>query len=208
MAKVKDIFGTGLSGRLGNMIFYQYKGKTCLRSISQREHKEATPLQAMQRKRFSEMMKFTRKFKFVLIPQIWNQAANTMSGFQFFMKTNSGAFNSEGVIADPRLVKLSTGKLQLPRDVTVERIENDPGYLLVKWVEGFYNGGIPFWDELLVISHADGLYSDIHYTGIRRGDQQGIFELPALDVPATHVYLFFASLDRAKYSESICIELN
>ena len=208
MAKVNGMFGTRLSGKLGNMVFYQFRGKDCMRSLSAKAHKEGTPNQVLQRKRFSAMVKFAKQFRFVLIPQIWNQAGKNMTGINFFIKTNSVAFNTEGIITDPRLVQLSAGKLHLPGDMITQRMEDDPSAVSIKWQEGFYSGGIPFWDELLMVSYADGLYSDIQYTGIRRGDLQGIAKLPELDVPATHVYLFFMSLDKAKYSPSICIALN
>jgi len=207
MAAVREMLGTALTGRLGNLVYYQMNGKTFTRTLPGKRTGEGTPNQVLQRKRFGEMIKFSKKFKYVLIPQIWNQASSTRHGFQLFMKTNKKAFGLQGELPDVKKIQLSIGILQLPGDITLERLADDPSRLKVTWVEGFYSGGMPFWDELLVISCGEGLYSDIHYTGIRRGDLQGIFELPALDVPATHVYLFFASLDRQRYSDSMCMEI-
>jgi hypothetical protein len=62
-------------------------------------------------------------------------------------------------------------------------------------------------DKLMVISSGEGYYSAMVATGLTRGDQVGTFELPELPVPATHIYLFFESLDQRYYSDSICLEI-
>jgi hypothetical protein len=59
----------------------------------------------------------------------------------------------------------------------------------------------------MVISAADGNYSDITSTGLVRSALTGSFELPALPAAATHIYLFFGSIDHRDYSESVCFEV-
>lgn len=207
MAKVKDIFGTGISGKVGKVVFFQLNGQTFARALPRRRTQPGTPAQELNRRRFREMQKFSQQFKFVLIPQVWNLASKTLSGHQLFISTNNKAFALDGAVIDPRLIKLSVGKLNLPSNMMVKRQQAGSRVVQVSWVEEYYNGGMPYWDELLAISSGEGFYSEIKNTGIRRGDQQGSFELPAMEVEATHLYLFFGSLERAKYTESMCFEL-
>jgi len=205
MAAVQDIYGTGISGKVGKVVFCQRNGKTYVRSLPVKKSGPGTPNQQLQRQRFGELMKYCRQFKFVVIPQIWNLASPTGAGFQLFMKTNKVAFGPAGQLDDLRLIKLSAGKLHLPLELTAQRQGEGSAMISVSWVKDPNSGGIPYWDELLAISSGEGQYSKIKYTGIRRGDLQGSFEIPELPCPATHLFLFFSSLDKRNYSESICV---
>lgn len=207
MARITDIFCTGISGKVGKVVFFQRYGKTHVRSLPVFDPNKLSEKQVQNRKRFMEMQQFALKFKFVIIPQIWNLSAKSMTGHALFMKSNKGAFNSEGEIDDLKQIRLSTGKLSLPYDLKVQRQEQGSATIQVKWAEDPYLGGVPFWDELMVISSGQGNFSEIKNTGIRRGDNGGAFELPPLTCPATHLFLFFCSLDKRNYSESVCFDL-
>lgn len=206
MARITNIFGTGIVGKLGNTVFYQYKGKNCMRSMPIRRSTTCSPLQAQNKIRFVAMQQFALQFKYVVIPQIWNQASKALSGHQLFMKTNKGAFDAEGHIPDPRAVQLSTGKLHLPQEMVIKP-EEGTTRITVSWYPDFGGSDLAWWDELLVVALGEGQYSDIHSTGIHRGENVGSFELPRLEVPISHLYLFFGSLDKRHYSESCCFAL-
>lgn len=104
MAQVKDIFGTGISGKLNQVVFYQRKGKTYVRSIPIRKNKTISPAQLLNKQRFVAMLKFAHLFKFGVIPQIWSQASRTLTGNQLFIKTNKGAFDAEGNMLLPKKI--------------------------------------------------------------------------------------------------------
>lgn len=208
MAKFSGILASQLSGKLGKVVYYTMRGKNCVRSLPRKSEVKPSPEQVLNRQRFMKMTKFCRQFKFVVIPQIWNVAAKGMTGTNYFIKTNKVAFDLEGKITDPKLIKLSVGKLLLPSEIQVQRHEAGSSLIDVSWIENNYHGGIDYWDELLVISCGEGLYSMIKNTGIKRGELKGSFELPELKTVTTHVYLFFESLDKNKYTESICFELD
>lgn len=208
MAKINGFFGSGISGKVGQVVYYRYRGKDCMRSLPAKRADGGTPAQLLNQHRFLMMTRFCNQFKYVLIPQIWNLAAKKMTGRHLFMKTNKVAFDPQGNIPDLRVLKLSVGKLLLPSLIQVQRHEEGSSLIDVSWLENYYNGGITFWDELLVVSAGGDLFSTIKYTGIRRGDLKGSFELPELKAPATHLYLFFSSLERTNYSESVCVELD
>ena len=206
MAQIKDIFGAGISGKLNQVVFYQRKGKTFVRALPIRKNKTDSPAQRLNKQRFGAMLRFAQQFKYVLIPQIWNPASKTLTGNQLFMKTNKGAFDAEGHIPAPRAVQLSTGKLHLPQEMVIKP-EEGTTRITVSWYPDFGGSDLAWWDELLVVALGEGQYSDIHSTGIHRGENVGSFELPRLEVPISHLYLFFGSLDKRHYSESCCFAL-
>lgn len=207
MALIKDIFGAGISGKLNQMVFYQRNGKTYVRALPVRHNMTDSPAQIRNRQRFAAMQKFSRQFKYVLIPLIWNQASRSLTGNQLFVKTNKSAFDAEGNIPDPKKVQLSTGKLILPQEMTVKPREEGSAMVSISWYPDFGGGELAWWDELMAISYGEGQYSEIKSTAIRRGENAGSFEAPELKVPITHLYLFFGSLDKRHYSQSCCFEL-
>jgi len=207
MTKVRQGLESLLSGKFGNMVFVQRDGKTYMRRAPTRKKDSSTPAMVISQKRFSEVMRFCGLFRFSVIPQIWNLAAQGTSGFRLFQKTNSPAFAPDGSLPDLKKIRLSTGKLTLPQGLTAGRPEVEGTFIEVSWPEDQLLGGLHLQDELMAISSVDGQYSDIVETGILRGQLNGSFELPELPAPATHIYLFFGSRDHRDYSESVCFEV-
>ena len=207
MTKVTGGYESMLSGKLGKVVYVQLYGKTYIRSAPRRKKNSWSPRQLLVRKRFGEINNFCGQFKYSVIPQIWNGVAEKMSGYALFLKSNMPAFAPDGSLLDPKLVRLSTGKLTLPLGLEARRSEAEPNIVKVSWPKDLHTGGIHLKDELMAISAADGQYSDILITGILRGSLGGSFELPGLPTPATHIYLFFGSRDRRNYSQSVCFEI-
>jgi len=207
MAKIRQGMESFLSGKIGDKVYVFRDGKTYVRSAPKRKKDSSTPAMLLNQKRFGAIMKFCGQFKDALIPQIWNPAAEMTSGFRMFQKANSPAFAKDGSLIDPKLLRLTTGKLILPNGFTAGRPEVGGSIIEVSWLEDPNLGGIPLQDELMVISVADGQYSDITVTGITRNELNGSFELPVKPLNATHIYLFFESKDQRNYSESVCFEI-
>lgn len=114
-----------------------------------------------------------------------------MSGYALFLKTNMPDFAKDGSIPDLKKIKFSTGKLTLPPGIEAHRTTESYTTIHVSWLEDVHLGGKSMWDELMFISSADGLYSEITATGILRGNLIGSFELSEMPKVATHIYLFF-----------------
>ena len=207
MTKVIHGLETLLSGKFGDKVFVQRNGKTYVRSAPKRKEDSSTPAMLLNQKRFKEVMKFCGLFKTVLIPQVWNPTAVNTSGFRLFQKANSPAFAKDGSLLDPKLIKLSTGNLTLPEGITAKRAAAGSSVVDVSWEQDLHLGEIHLQDQLMVVSAGGGLYSALLETGIERNVLHGSFELPELASPATHLYLFFGSIDKRDYSESICIDL-
>lgn len=207
MAVVEDIFGKKATGKAGPVSFYISRGKTIMRSLPGKKTRPCTENQLRNQARFKAIRSFCTPFKFVVIPRIWNDLATTSSGYHLFMKVNSPAFDQDGIIADPKKIRLSMGKLTLPAGMQAQRTAMGGTTIEVKWEKDPEIVGISSKDQLMVISIGEGKYSKIKDTGLTRGNLGGSFELPALPSPATHLYLFFESVDQKYYSESICFEL-
>lgn len=207
MAKVKGGIGLELSGKIAGVVFVQLNGSTYMRSAPRRKKNSWSPNQVRSQQRFGQINNFCGKFKYSVIPAIWNGVAEKMSGYALFLKSNMPAFGADGSLADPKLIRMSTGQLIVPPGLTAGRPEADGSLIEVNWPKELHTGGVHLKDELLVVSAGDGNYSDILETGIVRGQLNGSFELPQLPSPTTHIYLFFGSKDHRDYSESVCFEV-
>ena len=207
MAIVKGGIGSMLSGKVEGLVYVQLNGQTISRRAPKHKKDSWTPRMLLNQQRFREVNSFCSQFKYSVIPQIWNGAAEKMSGYALFLKSNMPAFAPDGSLGDATKIRFSTGKLSWPEGFEARRSETDANTIEVSWPKYLNVGGIYLRDDLMVISAADGQYSDITVTGLVRSALGGSFELPALPVAATHIYLFFGSIDHRDYSESVCFEV-
>ena len=200
MAEVQDIFGKVASGKVGTVSLYQLRGKSIMRSLRVDKKGPRTENQLRNQRRFKAIGAFCTPFKTLVIPQIWNGLATTSSGYHLFMKINSPAFDGDGNLTDPMKIKLSMGKLSLPPVMQAQRTIAGGTTIEVKWEKDGPLAAQSANDKLMVISAGDGKYSDMKATGLKRGNLGGTFELPPMALPASHIYLFFESLDQRYYS--------
>ncbi|HET6558422.1 MAG TPA: hypothetical protein VFG54_13980 [Prolixibacteraceae bacterium] len=207
MARVKKYLGDMVSGKAGNLVFFRLNGETYVRGIQKRQSDSWTPAQQLHRKRMGQVSGLWRKIRYSQIPGIWNHGDQKMNGYALFVKANMPAFATDGSLVDARELKLSIGHLALPQEFRAERQEPTQPLIRVTWENKSQPKGERLEDELMVISATGEAYTDVMATGIRRKDREGVFELPGINVPITHVYLFFASRDRNEYTESVCFEV-
>lgn len=207
MAEVQDIYGNQITGPLGPVSFYQSRGKTIMRRKPGKRTSRSTDKQLKNQVRFKNMRQFCSKFKERVIPRIWNGVAVTSSGYHLFMKTNSPAFDKDGLLADPSKVVLSIGKLTVPQGMQARRTLSGGNTISIKWDKEPELSGPTLKDQLMVVSSGEGKYSEIIPTGLIRLNLNGTFELPELAVAATCIYLFFESMDQRYYSPSVCLAI-
>ena len=207
MARVKSGMGMDLSGKVEGLVYVQFNGKTYTRRMPRRTKDSMTPRMLLNQQRFREVNNFCAHFKHSVIPQIWNSAAVKMTGYAFFLKSNMAAFDPDGSLGDAKKLKFSTGNLSWPEGMEARRSESDSNTIEVNWSKEMHVGGIHLRDELMVISAADGKFSEITDTGLERRTLGGAFQLPVQASPATHIYLFFGAKDRRNYSASVCFEV-
>lgn len=207
MAKVLGGIASSLSGKAEGTVFVQFNGSVYTRRAPRYKKSSWTPNQASARKRFAAINHFCKQFNYSVISQIWKPAAIKMGGYAFFLKSNMAAFDTDGNLLDPMMLKLSTGKLTWPEEFIVRRKEGQPNTVEVNWAVDQVLGGVHLKDELLALSAGEGKYSDLIETGITRGQLKGSFTLPDIEAQTSHLYLFFGSRDRKNYSDSRCVEI-
>ena len=211
MARMKRPVGDLVSGKIGNVVFFTRKNQSFVRAAPKRKETQWTPEQQLHRQRFSQAVGLWRKLKNGMVPQIWNLGSQQMNGYALFLKANMPAFGVDGTLLDPKLLQLSVGKLSLPQKLEVKKSEGEGTTVSVTWQNDPLLSAVRLQDELMAVSSADGQYSDVMATGIKREAISGTFELPAFPTPhapgPVHLYLFFASANRKGYTGSDCFEL-
>ena len=201
MGKVRSKSGEGLSGLVGNVVFFSYNGETYVRSRPRKKPKNSwTDSQLLTHKRFAALKAFWGQFSYTHVGDIWRVANEIMRGDNFFLKTNKVAFSPDGTLTDPERLHLTAGQLPLPSKLEAARSESDPSTLEVTWQN---NPGSPLTgsdDELLMIVGHDLEFTGPVVTGFKRKDKSAEIQLPSVSGTIHGVYLFFASERRKLYS--------
>ena len=207
MARMKRNIGELVSGKIGNVVFFQLNGKSYVRAAPVRKKNSWTEEQQLYRQRISKASGYWRALRSEPMSKIWNGAAEQMNGYAWFMKLNMPALEMDGTLIDPKLLKVSAGKLTVPQNLNAERLNGDASLIAVSWQNDPHLRGERLNEELMVVSSANGKFSQVTATGIARGAMNGSFALPQHPTTATHIYMFMASRDREEYSESLCFEV-
>ena len=211
MARMKRPVGDLVSGKIGNVVFFTRKDQSFVRAAPTRKETQWTPEQQLHRQRFSQAVGLWRKLKNGMVPQIWNLGSQQMNGYALFLKANMPAFGVDGTLLDPKLLQLSVGKLNLPQKLEAGKAAGEGTRVEVTWQNDPLISAVRLQDELMAVSSADGQFSDVMETGIKREVKGGTFELPALPMPEApgpvHLYLFFAASNGKGYTGSACFEL-
>jgi len=182
-------------------------GVNYVRAAPDRKKDSWSPQQLLHRQRFSKASYLWQQLKKSSVGPIWNLATEHANGYALFMKANMPAYALDGSIIDPKMIKISTGKLHLPMDLQASREYAGSSVITVSWNNDPNMKGKRLNDELMAVSATDGHYSALTSTGLLRSAQNGSFTLPVKPVDATHIYLFFASQDGMDYTESVCFEI-
>lgn len=207
MAKMKRNIGDLVSGKIGNVVFFQLNGESYARAAPVRKKDSWTPGQLMHRQRFGIVSKLWKQLKSSQVTPIWSLGAEKMNGYACFMKANMPAFAMDGTLIEPGMLQLSTGKLHLPVQFKAERAAANSNTIAVSWHNDLHLKGERLKDEIMAVSYVNGKYSQLTATGLVRGALNGTFELPESPLAATHIYLFMASAGKKDYSGSACLEI-
>lgn len=202
MARMKQVIGEHPSGKLMNVVFYQRYGKSYVRAAP-KKRESYTEEQLLYRQRLSKASALWRSLKSEETSKIWNTAAQLMNGYAWFLKANMPALAMDGTLIDPKLIRVSDGKLPLPQQLKAEKMAEDSSTVVVSWQNDAHTNAERLKDELMAMSYGEGKFSGIISTGLKRGDRQGTFTLSAKPVNASHLFLFMVSANGEGYSESI-----
>jgi len=202
MAKVKSGADGSISGMIGPVVFYKLNGKSYARTAPKERDKNSwSDGQLNYRKKVSKLAAFWRQVTPLPIRQIWNLAAEQMSGYNLFLKTNLPAFSADGLEIDPEWLHFSSGKLPLPHKLKAIRIVGDPNNIEVTWQDDSDIGLALSNDEMTMVIAHEGKFTAPIATGIVRKQQTAAITLPSGIGEIQGIYLYFASDIRMLYSQ-------
>ncbi|HET6558988.1 MAG TPA: hypothetical protein VFG54_16830 [Prolixibacteraceae bacterium] len=204
---MKRNLGELVSGKIGNVVFYQRYGKSYVRAAPTKKQESWTKEQLLYRQRLKKASALWRSVKSDEMSRIWNTAAELMNGYAWFMKANMPALAMDGTLIDAKLLKVADGKLPLPQNLKAERMPDDSYAITISWQNDPHCNAERLKDEIRAMSYAEGKFSKIISTNLKRSDLQGTYTLPAKPANASHVYLFMTSENGEGYSESVCFEI-
>ena len=200
MARVTTGTGKGFSGKVGGLVFSQQNDETYVRSAPQRKKNSWSPRQQLHRIRFKAVHDYCAKYRYTLIPQIWNLAAKDRHGFNLFLKANMPAFALDGQLAEQGKLHFSDGKLPLPLQFKAKRTDGDPSKIEVSWLNDANLPGVYIHDDLLMIAGYPDHFTSPLTTGLQRRDCHGVISLPIDHSEITGIWLSFAAPDKEAYS--------
>lgn len=189
MASIRNDFG--ISGKLGNIVFYKIGDKTFAR-IQGVVNNPKTEKQQTVRSRFLLAIRFYQKLKETKMKDVLAISARGVSsnGYTFFMQKNLKVFRTDGSIGDFSQLQLSRGIRQ--RGYLLKGRIDEEGDVLLRWKN---NSKTEDDDRLMVVVlHADRSFSPVVYecAGLRR-DGMASFRVEAWKGEVLHLYCFFVA---------------
>ena len=200
MARIRGGIGTTFSGKAGGMIFSEWKGIQVMRAAFERSKNSWSEKQVLHRRRFKAINEYCAKYKYTLIPQIWNLAAENGHGYNLFLKANSPAFALDGQLAEIEKLHFSAGKLPLPRQFEAKRKDSDPSKVEATWVNDENLSQVYAHDELIMVCAYADHFTNLAITGAQRLNGQALIDLPADYQNTMGIWLFFRAYKKDGYS--------
>ena len=208
MAKVIGGKDGAISGMIGPVVFYKYNGNQYARKASKKRGKNSwSPKQVMYRKKVSGVGAFWRRFMHTPVKQVFEIAAEQLTAYNLFLKTNLPAFSPDGETVDFEWLHLSAGKLPLPHKLNAGLVAEDSEKAEVTWQDDSGNGLALQRDELLVMVAHEGKFTGPIATGFIRRHEAAIIQLPSGIGTIQGIYLSFASKERMLYSPDQYFEI-
>jgi hypothetical protein len=198
MAKVK---GGDISGMVGALVFLKLNGKGVVRMAPKDRSKNSwSDGQKMYRIKISRLGAYWEQKIPREIKQVFKLAAEGMSAYNLFLKTNLRAFSPDGEQVDYEWVHLSAGKLPLPHKLRAERVAGEVDKIEVSWQDDSDIGLADSRDALMMVIAHEGKFTAPIATGIIRKPQTAVIQLPAGLGTIQGIYLSFASKEQELYS--------
>jgi len=200
MARINGGIGTGLSGKAGGLIFSEWNGIKVARATFTRNKNSWSPAQLLHRERFKAINANCRKYKYTLIPQIWNLSAEYGHGYNAFLKANTPAFALNGELAEIEKLHFSAGKLPMPQQLRARRSDAEPTKLEVSWINDENLSQVYSHDEVMMVAAYPDHFTDPIATGVIRKKGEGLIDLPEGSENLKGIWLFFRSYKKDGYS--------
>ena len=211
MAILLDSLLGNLSGRVGNMVFYNYRGKTCARRRCWKQNSPGSVAQLQQRNRMRAACIFYRALVAAGLKEAWNKAAegSLLSGYNLFVRLNIQVISGQGLITDFSRIRLVSGGLPLSDMMEVKRLS--PTTVGVRWQLKACCSRNRLSDRLaLAFMKSEGIYTVrmVDTGGVCHSACEARIEVPEELAAYPHCYCFFRSARTAETSESRYFYLN
>ena len=201
MGKVTDALLKGISGRIGNLVFYQENGETFVRKAPGKQSKEVKAKTSELKRISQDVMRqthgFLRNFKHILkfgyqewskgAKKPYHEAVSFTSKHSFVFRDEVSAWK----ILDPSLVKFSRGGLPLPEEAWVEREE---GGIRFSWKNVDLPSSAKPTDQAFLILVNENLINSVwEFHGATRENESHFLAVPFLkEEERWHAYLAFS----------------
>lgn len=208
MGKIANVTNGAISGKVGPVVYYEMNGKAYVRgAMMPRDKNSWSAEQKGVRKKISRVAALWRQLDKNPVRQIWKQAAQQMSAYNLFLKTNLPAFKGDAMQTDMEFLHLTVGQLPLPHRLNAVRVEGDALKWEVSWKDDSgYMLSKPD-DELMAIFAHGGRFTHPVASGARRSHGNGLVQVPAEVKDLQAIYLYFASPERELYSTDQFVEV-
>jgi len=198
MARIK---GGVTRGKVGGAVYSDWNGILTLKALPQRSKKSWSERQLLHRKRFKAINEYCKKYKYTLIPQIWNLTAEYGHGYNAFLKANSAAFALDGQLTEIEKLHFSAGNLPLPQQLKAKRSASDPSKLEVSWENDENLSPVFSHDELMMVCAYPDHFKAPIATGVLRKQGGALIDLPENYENIGGIWLFFRAYKKDGYSE-------
>ncbi len=202
--KINDVLA-GFTGRYDNMVFYDYRGMKCVRSMPEEVKAPSSPGQLAQQARVASIAIFYRALKEAGLYGYWRKATEgrLWNGYNLLVKSNLPAFDAEGRICDFAKLRISAGSVALPDGLECRPGEAGEWVLAWRNTPGQPNAALDACLRLFAVRDAETFrLVPIDAGGACRRDEEAVFRLPEDFTENAHVYVFFCSMPRGGASES------
>lgn len=194
------------SGKVDGMIVYKVGNKTYARRMPDEIRDPKSEKQLVQRERFPAVQAFYQSVKNCILKDINDLAARDAgrrSGYHLFMHFNIMAFGKDNFI-DYSLLHLAHGSQQLAYNLNL--IAANGARAEFAWMDNSSSVTAQGSDRLMVaVVFDDDPYRVVMLDGVnaRRKDECALLVLPEGDWKEAHLYCFFGTDDRKRFSPSV-----
>ena len=216
MKTEKPISFMNFSGKIGDYVVYEYRGKTCIRHKPREPKLPRSPGQVAQQERMASIAILYQALKEVGIYPYWQQAAQgrIAHGYNLLLKANLPAFNYEGLICD--FAKLQPTPNLLPLPDGLELAAEAGGTWRLSWRNTPCIPRAKDDDRLWLLLMRDGDTFDpetVDTGNAQRSDGEARFRIPEQYQDYQHLYVLFCSKTGWECSKSryfhlkLCIKI-
>lgn len=192
-----------MRGSVGNIVFYQSKGVTYIRTKPSRYRDAKTDKQLAARGRFTGCNRYYKLLEPDMLRHVWKMIAERTdkNPKNLFMQHNFYAFGKDSDITDYGRLQFSAGIIPMPDKLQIRRYNNRD--CTVQWE---YNPqeelGSPY-DQLYIVELQESYRPQIHKTGANRSDSEAVFSTYQDICKYTHLYCFWGNEQKTSFSDTL-----